>query len=65
MTRRLRTDRMHARARGIRTIALLRDSLADIAAKVHSGEWSVGRARVELGLPPTPEALNPNGATER
>ncbi|HEY8977867.1 MAG TPA: hypothetical protein VIN75_26870 [Burkholderiaceae bacterium] len=47
MTRRLRTDRMAARAREARTTALLRDAYADVRAKVTSGEWSVQRALAE------------------
>jgi len=47
MTRRLRTDRMTARAREARTTALLRDAYADVRAKVASGEWSAERALAE------------------
>lgn len=55
MTRRLRTDRMRERARETRTVQLLRASGEEIRCKVESGDWTINRARAELGLPPLAE----------
>lgn len=57
MTRRLRTDRMLRRVRETRTVELLRASGEEIRANVESGDWTINRARRELGLP----ALGPAG----
>lgn len=52
MTRRLRLQRMHRRARETRTTELLRASGEEVRARVESGDWTINRARAELGLPP-------------
>lgn len=48
---------MKTRAAGVRTIALLRDSVAEIVSKVRDGEWTIDRARAEMGLRPAPALI--------
>jgi hypothetical protein len=50
---------MLRRVRETRTVELLRASGEEVRAKVESGDWTINRARRELGLP----ALGPAGDT--